>query len=110
MNKYQKNLQKINLEGQVMLEFIFSMIIILLMIFGTMMVFRWTGLDLAERRIAHDSLLTSPTIGSYGDCIVFDTVFPFPCIQWSTAADGPLKQIDPFFYRPIKMNAVFGDR
>ena len=76
-------------KGQVLMEFAFSMIIILFIIFGLIMVFRWTGLDLAERRRAHDTVLMGTIIEDYGNVI-----------------DGPLKQIDPFFYNPIEMNAV----
>jgi len=41
-----------------MLEFTFCMIVLLLMMYGMMMVFRWVGLDLAERRQSHERVLT----------------------------------------------------
>ncbi len=77
-------------KSQVLIEFSFCMVVIFLMIYATMMIFRWTGSDLAGRRVAHDDLLTTDVEQRYG-----------------TIADGPLKQIDPYFYRPTKMNAVW---
>lgn len=70
--------------GQVILEFTFCMIVVLIMIFGVTKVFHWTGRDLVERRMAHDSLLTS--------------------------GGSPDQQIDPFFYSPVKMNAIWDGR
>ncbi len=67
--------------GQVILEFTFCMIIILLMIFGATKVFHWTGRDLVERQRAHDEVLR-------------ETV-------------PPRQQIDPYFYTPTKINAIY---
>ncbi len=77
-------------KGQVMLEFTFCMIILFLMMYAIIMVFRWTGLDLGQRRAAHDAQITTAIVQRYGNI-----------------ADGPLKQIDPYFYSPTKMNAVW---
>jgi len=68
--------------AQVMLEFTFCMIVILIMIFGVTKVFHWTGNDPAQRRISHDLVLTNQAASS-------------------------LEQIDPYFYQPIGMNAVW---
>ena len=68
-------------KGQVILEFTFCMIVVLLMIFGVMKVFHWAGKDIVERRIAHDDLLFSEV--------------------------SPRDQIDPYFYAPVKMNAIW---
>ena len=68
-------------KAQVILEFAFCMIVVLLIIFGIMKVFQWTGRDLAERRIAHDGVLTG--------------------------GGTPLDQIDPYFYAPVDMNAIW---
>lgn len=78
-------------KAQVLIEFSFCMVVIFLMIYAAMMIFRWTGSDLAARRVAHDDLLTTNVEQRYG----------------GTIANGPLKQIDPYFYRPGKMNAVW---
>ena len=40
--------------GQVTIEFTFCMVVVMLMVYGVIMVFRWTGVDLADRRIAHE--------------------------------------------------------
>lgn len=111
--------------GQALIEFAFCMIVILLMIYGTIMVFRWTGLDLAERRAAHDRSLTVLANENYRDCVTFDTREvgcvqtdnPFwcdqhvvrccPCIAYRDMETGPMKQLDTYFYKPIGMNAVW---
>ena len=74
------------------LEFAFCMIVVFLMIYGIVMILRWTGMDLAERRRAHDVRLTVPIIQEYTS---------------PGASDGPLYQVDPYFYSPMKMNAVW---
>ena len=77
-------------KGQVMVEFTFCMIILFLMMYGLVMVFRWAGLDLSQREAAHEALLAGP--------ISEDYVAP---------SMGPLRQIDPYFYQPAKMNGVW---
>lgn len=87
-NKKQKHKRA----GQVIIEFTFCMIIVFLMIYSLIMIFRWTGTDLADRRISHERTLRSPINRNY------------------TLADpgaGPLTQIDPFFYKPVGMNAIW---
>jgi len=79
-------------KAQAIIEFTFAMIVVFLMIFGAMMIFRWTGLDFAFRRKAHDSELTQGISHHYTQ---------------SDGRDGPLKQISPYFYQPTKMNAVW---
>ena len=122
MKKFEKNkiLKRIR-NAQVSIEFMFCMIIVFLLIYGVLMIFRWTGLDLLERRRAHDSLLYKPIVQDWGTCLVCDVgnppgcscscffflCIPCGCLQWSDVGDGPIKQIDPYFYKPIKMNAVF---
>ncbi len=48
-------------KGQSTIEFTFAMIMILLLIYGMVRIFRWIGLDLAERRVASDKALTTGT-------------------------------------------------
>ena len=67
--------------GQVVIEFTFCLIIVLLMIYGVTKVFIWAGRDLVERRKAHDEILTSDV--------------------------SPRQQITPDFYYPVKMNAIW---
>ena len=67
--------------GQVILEFTFCFIIVLLMIYGVAKVFFWTGKDLSSRQRAHDSVLLSGAT--------------------------PLQQIRANFYVPERMNAIW---
>ena len=78
--------------GQVMIEFTFSLIVVMIMIYGLMKVFEWTGKDQAMRRITHDESLTADIDRSY---------------HRNNPGEGPLKQIDPYFYTPISMNAIW---
>lgn len=78
-------------KGQTTLEFAFSVIILMLMIYSTVMIFSWTGRDLISRTKGHDSQLTTP----------IDQDF-------MNKEDGPLKQIAPYFHYPEKMKAVWG--
>jgi hypothetical protein len=84
-------------KGQIIMEFTFSMIIALLMLFSTMMIFRWAGYDLAWRRVDHDQKLTNAVVENFGGCLP-------PC----TPREGPIEQIDPYFHRPLRMNATWG--
>jgi len=112
--------------GQALMEFSFCMIVVLLMIYGTIMVFRWTGLDLAERRAAHDrSLSADDAVENYGPCVRWDSggscsspeditgwcylhgVNCCPCVEYRDMEKGPMKQLDTYFYKPIGMNAVW---
>jgi len=80
-----------HIQGQVIIEFTMSMLIVLLMVFGMIMIMRWTGLDLLSRARSHQSVLLD-------DSVVHD---------YEIRTDGPMKQIDPFFYDPIPMNSVW---
>lgn len=114
------------LRGQSIMEFSFCMVVVLLMLYGTVMVFRWTGIDLAERRLAYERSLAADAFEDYGDCMVYNRNDPPACVpmehpscgvfyeccrclEGSTQEDGPLKQLEPVFYEPVRMNAVWGD-
>jgi len=71
-------------KGQVILEFTFCMIVILLMIYGSIKVFHWAGSDLVERQKMHEAVLIEDV--------------------------DPRDQINPFFYSPVKMNAIWDGR
>ena len=88
------SLRMTKINGQVIMEFTFCMIIVMLMIFSTMMIFRWVGLDLAERRMAHDEALTQDVPAS-------------PEYSYAQRSQGPMIQLQSRFYKPIKMNAVW---
>lgn len=99
---------RVDRQGQVMLEFVFCMIILFLMMYGIVMVFRWVGLDLGQRQRAHDAQLVSEIDPNYGQCVGggFIGGLFVPCIGVSETR-GPLNQIDPYFYSPTPMNAVW---
>ncbi len=75
------NVLKKNKKGQVILEFTFSLIVIMLLLYGTMMVFRWSGVDLADRIITHNNVLIN--------------------------GGGSLDQINPYFYKGTPMNSMW---
>ncbi len=81
--------------GQVMLEFVFSLMVVLLLLYAVVKVFSWTGSSLVERRKAHDQKLTTPISEEFN-----------PSTQMS---QGPLNQIDPFYYKKKKVRAVWGE-
>ena len=66
--------------GQATIEFTFAMIITLILVYAMFMVFRWAGLDLAERRVAHEELLTRDV--------------------------KPEQQLNPDFFKPRKLDAA----
>ena len=68
--------------GQSTIEFTFAMIITLVLVYALFMVFRWAGLDLAERRFTHERLLTNESL-------------------------RPEQQLNPDFYKPRKLDAIF---
>jgi len=73
--------------AQATIEFIFCMIIVFVMMYTTVRVFRWTGIDLVERRIRHDQVLKNRKI---------------------LGRKETYHQITPNFYKPLPMNATFG--
>ena len=79
------NYSPLTQKAQVILEFTFCMIVILIMLYGIIKVFHWSGSDIVERQRAHTDVLLD---------------------QSST----PKEQIDPNFYAPVKMNAIWDGR
>ena len=77
------------------MEFSFCMIIVLLMIFATMMIFRWTGLDLVQRRTV------------YEESLVQDAEEDYVSRSDGKVDSGPIKQLQTYFSEPMKMNAVW---
>lgn len=68
--------------GQSTIEFTFAMMIVLILIFALVMVFRWAGMDLAERRSAHDRSMTNSSL-------------------------SPYQQLNPDFYQPREIRAAY---
>ena len=50
---------KVKLTAQSTIEFTFAMVVSMFLIFGMVMLFRWAGMDLANRRLAQDRSLTT---------------------------------------------------
>lgn len=93
-------------KGQVMLEFAFCMIILFLMMYAIIMIFRWVGVDLGQRQQAHETALQGPIDDNYGRCVVYDVAWS--CLGITPVERGPLSQIDPYFYTSTSpMNAVW---
>ena len=67
--------------GQTMIEFSFCMIVAMVLLYGLIKVFVWSGKDLALRRQTHESVLTDPTA-------------------------TPAEQIRPVFYYSTRFNAA----
>ena len=90
-----KNLPKNKIQpvkAQVTLEFTFCFIIVLLLIYGCIMAFRWAGLSFADIRKTHE-----------------DTLIQGIDPNWTSYNSGPFKQVNPDFYKPLKMNLVFNN-
>ena len=79
--------------AQVTLEFTFSMILVLLLMYGVVRVLTWASLTLAERRVAHDHSLTLRT-----DVENWKNIERDP---------SPLLQLEPEFYTANKLGLVF---
>ncbi|VAX38282.1 hypothetical protein MNBD_UNCLBAC01-1583 [hydrothermal vent metagenome] len=94
-------------KAQAILEFTFCMIVVFLMIYGVVKIFQWTGLDLAQRRITHDQKLVAGINTAWGQCKTWDSNMPPRCLAYFRDEEGPLNQIDPYFYEPVRMNAVW---
>ena len=74
--------QRLKNNGQSTIEFTFAMMVTLILVFALFMVFRWVGLDLANRRFTHDRTLTNDAL-------------------------RPEQQLTPDFYKPRKLDAAF---
>ena len=93
-------------QGQVTIEFMFSMIVVLLMIYALVMIFRWGGIDLIGRRQSHESKLLVQINEHYGACRQFNMV-TYTCDEWFDIHSGPMQQLDPNFCRVVPMNAIW---
>jgi len=52
---------RLKIKAQSTVEFTFAMIVIMFLIYGMVRVFRWAGMDLAQRRYSQDIGLTTVT-------------------------------------------------
>ena len=65
--------------AQSTVEFIFAMIAVMFLVYGTVQVFRWAGMDMAQRRWAHEAMFMNAQLNTE-------------------------QQLAPDFYRPARMN------
>jgi len=81
--------------AQSTIEFTFGMIVILFLIYGMVQVFRWTGMDLAQRRYSQDaSISTQNLIG--GDPATQlnsddESVLPIAAVYHGNITDGNIQ-------------------
>lgn len=64
--------------GQSTIEFTFTLVVIFFLAYGMVRVLRWAGMDMAERRWAHEQVLFN--------------------------GSTPREQLKPDFYRPKRMD------
>ena len=50
-----------NIKAQSTIEFTFAVVAIMFLIYGMVLIFRWAGMDLAQRRYTQDASLTKLT-------------------------------------------------
>ncbi|MFA5089039.1 MAG: hypothetical protein WC552_08435 [Candidatus Omnitrophota bacterium] len=94
--------------AQTTVEFSLSLVLVVLMIYGIMMIFRWAGVSLVERRMAHEQVLYMNVEEDWGRVYNVPVGNGYSLVP-TDVTDGPLSQIDPNFYKAKKMKAVFGD-
>ena len=85
-----KEIEMMKKTGQVILEYTFCLIVILLFLYGVIMALRWAGLSLAQRRVDHETTLTQDINEN-----------------WVTFFYGPGRQVSSDFAQPVRMNMVF---
>ena len=78
-------------KGQSTIEFTFAMIVIVFLIFGMIMVFRWAGMDLANRRVVQDQTLALPLNSDLSD----------PVYQLQATADSTFMPMGAMYHGKI---------
>jgi len=88
-----------NTKAQSTLEFTFAVIVIMFIIFGMVQVFRWAGMDLAQRRYSQDTSITTTVMESVneGDPAIqlnsdVDSVLPMTAVYHGSITDGNTSQ------------------
>ena len=93
------------------MEFIFSMFLLLIMIFSLARVFLWAGIDVGNRQRAHEASLTQSIDVDYHLSCANWVYYPGGdfciCVELGPPTNGPMLQIDPFFYYPSKLKAYW---
>jgi hypothetical protein len=79
--------------AQVVLEFLFCMVVLLLIIYGCIMAIRWGGVSMVQVGIDHNQTLT---------------VEQYRGEKWIDRYDStPYHQLEPAFYSELPMGLVF---
>ena len=82
-------------KAQSTIEFTFAMIAIMFLIYGMVQVFRWAGMDLAQRRFMQDNALmtlsTSDPSSELGNDAA-DTVMPIAAVYHGNVSNGNVSQ------------------
>jgi hypothetical protein len=83
-------------KAQSTIEFTFAMIAIMFLIYGMVMVFRWAGMDLAQRRFSQDSTITTTNLVG-GDPASqlnadVDSVLPIAAVYRGSVTNGNTAQ------------------
>ena len=82
-------------KAQVSIEFTFGMIMVLIMVYGVVHIFRWVATDFVERQRSHDATIKQNGISKK---------------QYSSPAQSPVvRQLEPVFHSPVDMNAIWED-
>ena len=91
--------------AQSTIEFTFAMIIVLLLVFGLIRIFRWAGMDLAERRWAYDKAMANDP-NFVKESMTLDNLSN---VGVGTAGTGTAQaqEMIPDAYRPKRINAFF---
>lgn len=71
-----------NIKGQSTIEFTFAMMVTLILVVALLLVFKWVGMDYANRRFTHDQTLSNDLL-------------------------RPEQQLNPDFYRTRKIDATY---
>jgi hypothetical protein len=85
--------------AQVTLEFTLVMIMMLMLFYGMVMIFRWAGVSLIEREKAYENSLLSPVNEDWGKKVGGQIYI----------GEGPLNQVNPRFYEMDRLRAVYGE-
>ena len=94
-------------KGQVIVEYTFCLIIVFLMVYSMIKIFRWSGTNLVKRQKDHQALLTAHIEEEYGCTVHAPPMAGGGCLHYVPESEGPLKQIDPYFSDPLPMNAIW---
>ncbi len=89
--------------GQSSLEFAFCMIALVALLYGVVMIFRWTGLSLVGRQSEHEKRLTAHVSDSWGASWRINAKGKLTG-NWT---DSPLIQVVPEFYQPSRKDFNF---